>query len=413
MSLLLALALVFALAACGGGTSGGGTAASPAPESTAPNSAEPADTTSPEPEAAPVEVVVFAAASMEATLTEIAELYKEVAPNVTLTYNFDSSGTLKTQIEEGAVCDLFISAGQKQMNQLDAADTSGANEGGLDFVNSDTRINLVENKVVLAVPDDNPAGIESFQDLASDKLSLLCIGNEDVPVGSYSLEILDTLGIDIAQLEADGKVTYGTNVTEVANQVKEAAVDCGIIYATDAFTYELNVVDAATEDMCSQVIYPAAVMKSGTAEAQEAAQAFLDYLHTDAGAIAVIGRESGSGTRDGFESITGTEDQCVLAQELSSTGAVIEAVRTTPGAIGYASLSAVQDQKGITVLTVGGVAPSEATVLDGSYAIQRPFVFATRTDEALSDAAQAFFDFATSTAASDLIANAGAVPVAQ
>ena len=136
-------------------------------------------------------------------------------------------------------------------------------------------------------------------------------------------------------------------------------------------------------------------------------------LGSDAGAIAVIGRESGSGTRDGFESITGTEDQCVLAQELSSTGAVIEAVRTTPGAIGYASLSAVQDQKGITVLTVGGVAPSEATVLDGSYAIQRPFVFATRTDEALSDAAQAFFDFATSTAASDLIANAGAVPVAQ
>ena len=136
-------------------------------------------------------------------------------------------------------------------------------------------------------------------------------------------------------------------------------------------------------------------------------------LGSDAGAIAVIGRESGSGTRDGFESITGTEDQCVLAQELNSTGAVIEAVRTTPGAIGYASLSAVQDQEGITVLTVGGVAPSEATVLDGSYAIQRPFVFATRTDEALSEAAQAFFDFATSTAANDLIANAGAVPVAQ
>ena len=136
-------------------------------------------------------------------------------------------------------------------------------------------------------------------------------------------------------------------------------------------------------------------------------------LGSDAGAIAVIGRESGSGTRDGFESITGTEDQCVLAQELNSTGAVIEAVRTTPGAIGYASLSAVQDQEGITVLTVGGVAPSEETVLDGTYAIQRPFVFATRTDEALSEAAQAFFDFATSTDANDLIAGAGAVPVAQ
>ena len=134
---------------------------------------------------------------------------------------------------------------------------------------------------------------------------------------------------------------------------------------------------------------------------------------SDAGTIAVIGRESGSGTRDGFESITGTEDQCVLNQELSSTGAVIEAVRTTPGAIGYASLSAVEGQDGITVLTVEGVAPSEETVLDGTYKIQRPFVFATRTDEALSEAAQAFFDFATSTDANDLIAGAGAVPVAQ
>ena len=133
---------------------------------------------------------------------------------------------------------------------------------------------------------------------------------------------------------------------------------------------------------------------------------------SESGAIAVIGRESGSGTRDGFESITGTEDACVLAQELNSTGAVIEAVRTTPGAIGYASLSAVEGQEGITVLTVGGVAPSEETVLDGTYQIQRPFVFATRTDEALSDAAQAFFDWATSEEANSLIEGAGAVPVA-
>ena len=132
-----------------------------------------------------------------------------------------------------------------------------------------------------------------------------------------------------------------------------------------------------------------------------------------AGPIARIIRESGSGTRDGFESITGTEDLCKSDQELSSTGAVIEAVRSTPGAIGYASLSAVAEQEGITVLSVGGVAPSEETVLDGSYAIQRPFVFVTKTDATLSDAAQAFFDFATSTAANDLIAAAGAVPVAQ
>ena len=277
LSLALAGALTLSLAACGGGTTG--TADTPAANSTTPA----AETTAPQAE--PVEVVVFAAASLEATLTEIADLYKEVAPEVTLTFSFESSGTLRTQIIEGAVCDLFISAGQSQMNDLEA----GQNETGADFVYADTRIDFVENKVVLAVPYDNPAGIETFSDLATDKLSLLCIGNDDVPVGSYSLEILDTLGIDIAQLEADGKVTYASNVTEVANQVKEGAVDCGIIYATDAYTYELTVVDQATADMCSQVIYPAAVMKSSGSEAAEAAaQAFLDYLHTDESAIAIL-----------------------------------------------------------------------------------------------------------------------------
>ena len=126
-----------------------------------------------------------------------------------------------------------------------------------------------------------------------------------------------------------------------------------------------------------------------------------------------MGREAGSGTRDGFESIPGTEEACVYQNEYTSTGEVVAGVASNPNAIGYASLSAVEGDDTVKILTVGGVAPSEATVLDGSYAIQRPFVFATRTDEALSDAAQAFFDFATSTAASDLIANAGAVPVAQ
>lgn len=276
-ALSLALALTLGLAACGGGTTD--TAETPAANSTTPA----AETTAPQAE--PVEVVVFAAASLEATLTEIADQYKEVAPEVTLTFSFESSGTLRTQIIEGAVCDLFISAGQSQMNDLEA----GQNDTGADYVYSDTRIDFVENKVVLAVPDDNPKDIQTFSDLATDKLSLLCIGNDDVPVGSYSLEILDTLGIDIAQLESDGKVTYASNVTEVANQVKEGAVDCGIIYATDAYTYELTVVDQATSDMCSQVIYPAAVMKSSSGEAAEAAaQAFLDYLHTDESAIAVL-----------------------------------------------------------------------------------------------------------------------------
>ena len=133
----------------------------------------------------------------------------------------------------------------------------------------------------------------------------------------------------------------------------------------------------------------------------------------DAGTISCIGREAGSGTRDGFESITGTKDSCKLDQELTSTGGVIEAVAGNPNAIGYASLSAVEGKNTVKAVTVGGVACTEATVLDGSYAIQRPFVLVTKTGETLSPAAQAFFDYATSSAASQLIKAAGAVPVAK
>ena len=133
-------------------------------------------------------------------------------------------------------------------------------------------------------------------------------------------------------------------------------------------------------------------------------------LGGDAGTISCIGREAGSGTRDGFESITGTKDACKMDQELTSTGAVIEAVAGNPNAIGYASLSALKDT--VKAVTVGGVECSEKTVLDGSYAIQRPFVFVTKDGVALSAQAQAFFDFATSSAANDLIRAAGAVPVA-
>ena len=132
-----------------------------------------------------------------------------------------------------------------------------------------------------------------------------------------------------------------------------------------------------------------------------------------AGKISCIGREAGSGTRDGFESITGTTDACKLDQELTSTGGVIEAVAGNANAIGYASLSAVEGKDTVKTVTVGGVACTEATVLDGSYAIQRPFVLVTKSGAALSPAAQAFFDYATSTAANELIKAAGAVPVAK
>ena len=199
----------------------------------------------------PVTLNVFAAASMTETLTEIQEMYKEVAPNVTLVFNFDSSGTLKTQIQEGADCDVFISAAQKQMNQLDKDADPEVNTEGLDFVLEGTRVNLLENKVVLAVPDGNPKDIQNFEDLGTDKLSLLALGNEDVPVGQYSTEILTNLGI-LDKLEADGKITYGSNVKEVTTQVSEAAADAGIIYATDAYSAGLTVVDQAGSDLCKQ-----------------------------------------------------------------------------------------------------------------------------------------------------------------
>lgn len=229
-------------------------------------------------EAESVTLNVFAAASMTETLTEIQEMYKDVAPNVTLVFNFDSSGTLKTQIQEGADCDLFISAAQKQMNQLDKDADPEVNTEGLDYVLEGTRVNLLENKVVLAVPDGNPKDIESFEDLETDKLSLLALGNEDVPVGQYSTEILTNLGI-LDSLEAEGKITYGSNVKEVTTQVSEAAADAGIIYATDAFSAGLTVVDQAEGDLCKQVIYPAAVLN--ISKNPEAAKEFLAYLQTD------------------------------------------------------------------------------------------------------------------------------------
>ena len=226
-----------------------------------------------------VELIVFAAASMTETLTGIAELCKEVAPNVTLTFNFDSSGTLKTQIQEGADCDLFISAGQKQMNQLDKIASAEVNTEGLDFVLEGTRVDLLENRVTLCVPDGNPKSVESFDDLAKKLAAgevLMAMGNSDVPVGQYTQKILAYYELDEAALAAAGTVTYGTNVKEVTTQVSEMSVDCGVIYATDAFSAGLTVVDCATPDMCGQVIYPAAVLK--TAAQPEIAKDFLAYL---------------------------------------------------------------------------------------------------------------------------------------
>lgn len=271
-ALLIAAVMVLSFAAC----------AAPAADESAPATEETAAPEETVPEAEPVELIVFAAASMTETMNQIAEMYKTVAPNVTLTYNFDSSGTLKTQIQEGAECDLFISAGQKQMNQLDITADPEVNTDKLDFVLEGTRINLLENRVTLCVPEGNPKDIKSFDDLA-DKLKegsvLMAMGNSDVPVGQYTQKILAFYGLDEEKLAKDGVITYGTNVKEVTTQVTEASVDCGVVYCTDAFSAGLTPVDYATKEMCGQVIYPAAVLNiSGN---QEAAKEFLAYLQTD------------------------------------------------------------------------------------------------------------------------------------
>ena len=241
ISIILAFALALCLCACGGE----------------------------EAEEGKTEIIVFAAASMTETLTELGNKYMAEKENVNIVFNFDSSGTLKTQIQEGADADIFISAGVKQMDELDS-------------VLEDSRFNILENKIALVVPDGNGAGIGSFDELA-DALKegkiMLAMGNSDVPAGQYTQKILAYYGLDEESLAADGLITYSSNVKEIASQIKEEAVDCGVIYETDAFSAGLAVAATATAEMCGQVIYPAAVINSS--ENAEEAKAFLAYLISD------------------------------------------------------------------------------------------------------------------------------------
>ena len=267
LSLALAAAMALSLTACGDGAPANGSASGSGSQF-----------------GGQTELVVFAAASMTETLTQIAEQYQTVDPGVKLVFNFASSGDLLTQIKEGAVCDLFISAAPKQMNALDGALAQDAekNPEGLDMLAEGSRMDLLQNKVTLAVPEGNPKGMENFDQLADLIRSgdvLLAVGNSDVPVGQYSQKIFAYYGLDQAQMDAAGVLTYGSNVKEVTTAVSEGTVDCGIIYATDAYSAGLTAVDAATSDMCGQVIYPAAVLKDS--QNQEKALALLDYLNGD------------------------------------------------------------------------------------------------------------------------------------
>ena len=267
------------LTACGGSSS-----------STASSTASSAAASSEAASGESVELIVFAAASLTETLNAIAETYSAENPGVTFSFNFDSSGTLKTQIQEGADCDLFISAGQKQMNQLDSTASAEVNTEGLDFVDAESRVDLLENKVVLCVPEGSNKGIDSFDILAEHLKAediLFCMGNSDVPVGQYTQKILAYYDLDEAALAAAGVITYGSNVKEVTTQISEGSVDAGVVYCTDAYSAGLTPVDEATAEMCGQIIYPAAVLKA--APNAEAAREFLAYLQTDRAATVFEG----------------------------------------------------------------------------------------------------------------------------
>lgn len=266
--LMMALALTGSLCACG----------SSKPAATT----EAAATAAAESEETTAELIVFAAASMQETLTELGDKYMADHENLDIVFNFDSSGTLKTQIQEGADCDIFISAGQKQVDQLDITASEDVNTEGLDFIEPGTRFDILENKVALSVPDGNPSNINSYEDMVNglkDGSIMLAMGNSDVPVGQYTQKILEYYDLSEEELAAAGSITYGSNVKEVTTQVSEATVDCGIIYQTDAFSANLTVVDTATAEMCGQVIYPAAVLN--VSKNKDEAKAFLEYLTTD------------------------------------------------------------------------------------------------------------------------------------
>ncbi len=220
------------------------------------------------------DLTVFAAASMTESLTEIKDEFEKENPGVNLVFNFDSSGTLKSQIAEGAVCDVFISAASKQMDELDP--TSDKKDSDLE-IDPDSRFNLLENEVTLAVKEDSSKDIKSFEDLNTDLVDTIALGNADVPVGQYSESLLKNMGIwDAIQ----SKITFASNVKEVTSWISEGAVDCGIIYSTDAKTAGLKIVAKADPSLLDKkVIYPAAVLKDS--KNREDADKFISFLNSD------------------------------------------------------------------------------------------------------------------------------------
>lgn len=218
--------------------------------------------------AEPTELTILAAASLTDVCNEIKDLYEAEHENVTLNFSYGASGALQAQIEEGVGADIFLSAATKQMNAL--------NEEGL--MDSDSITELLENKVVLIVPAESTTDLNSFEEVATDKVKMIGLGEpESVPVGQYSEEIFTSLGI-LDQVKA--KANYGSDVRTILSWVETSAVDCGVVYATDAYTSEdVRIVAQAPEDSCKRVIYPVGIVKESANP--EAATEFVAYLQEE------------------------------------------------------------------------------------------------------------------------------------
>ena len=254
---------------------------------TACSSSKPAETAAPETEAEAAEteeteaeatgdqqeILVAAAASLQYVMEDkIQPAFEKENPDIKLSFTFDSSGKLQTQIEEGADADVFFSAAMKQMNALE-------DEG---LVDADSVVELLENKIALIVPKDSTLGITGFEDIT--KAEKIALGDpESVPVGQYSKEAFENLGM---WDDVEAKTSFGTNVTEVLNQVAAASADAGIVYATDAASKadQVTVVAEAPEgSLKTPVLYPAGMVedKEASDDDKAAAEVFLEYLQSD------------------------------------------------------------------------------------------------------------------------------------
>ncbi len=214
------------------------------------------------------ELTVLAAASLTDVCNELADVYKTKNPDVTVTYSFAGSGALQTQIEEGAPADIFISAAKKQMNALKEES----------LMKDDSISNLLENKVVLIVPKDSDIALTSFGDVKGDAVKMIGIGEiESVPAGQYAKKVFESLGFwDVVE----SKANFGTDVRTVLSWVETKAVDCGVVYATDAYSSDqVRIVAEAPEGSCDKVIYPAGIVASTGNE--KAAEEFLEFLKSD------------------------------------------------------------------------------------------------------------------------------------